>query len=66
MFNQQELLAIIKICDAGVRAGGLEIAELAVPISRKIRAILQQQQQQPQMQGNGMQPSAEGMSAPSS
>jgi len=37
MFNHQELLAIMKICDAGVRAGGLDIAEIAMPIVYKIR-----------------------------
>ena len=56
MFTQQELMAIIRICDAGVRAGGLEIADLAVPITRKIRVMMQQQQQPQHMQGNGMQP----------
>ena len=45
MFTQQELMAIIKICDAGVRAGGLEIAEMAIPICHKIRQMAQQQQQ---------------------
>jgi len=37
MFTHQELLAIIKICDAGIRAGGLEIAEIALPIVFKIK-----------------------------
>ena len=66
MFTHQELMAIIKICDAGVRAGGLEIAELAVPVTRKIRAIIQQQQQpQHLQQGNGMQLNSENaLSAP--
>lgn len=43
MFNQQELMALLKICDAGTRAGGLEIAEFAVPLARKIRSLIQQQ-----------------------
>jgi hypothetical protein len=40
MFNHNELLAIMKICDAGVRAGGIEIAEIAMPIVYKIRQSL--------------------------
>jgi hypothetical protein len=41
MFTQQELVAIIRICDAAVRNGGLEMAELALPIIQKIRQSAQ-------------------------
>ena len=53
MFNQQELMALLKICDMATRSGGLEIAEFALPISHKVRRLLQQGQQGLSMQGNG-------------
>ena len=51
MFTHQELLAIIKICDAGVRAGGLEIAEIAMPIVFKIKQsmLARQEPSQPHL-----------------
>jgi hypothetical protein len=56
MFTQQELMALLKMCDLGIRSGGLEVADIAVPLCHKIRQILQQQQQRntppSQSQGN--------------
>jgi hypothetical protein len=51
MFNQQELLAIIRICDHAIKEGGIEVAEIAMPIVFKCRQTLVQHQQ-----GQGQQP----------
>jgi hypothetical protein len=51
MFTPQELIVLIRICDAATRQGGLDMAELTIPISQKIRQHLQSIQQT-----NGMRP----------
>lgn len=41
MFTHEELIAILRICDAGCRAGGLDTAEMAIPIAHKVRRLIQ-------------------------
>jgi hypothetical protein len=45
VFNQQELLAIIKVCDHAIKEGGIEVAEIAMPLVFKCRQTLVQSQQ---------------------
>jgi hypothetical protein len=48
MFNQQDLLDIMKICDAAIKFGGIEVAEIAMPVVFKCRQNIMQMQTQPQ------------------
>jgi hypothetical protein len=41
MFTVQELAAIVRICDAAVRQGGLDIAQIALPIAGKAQQLSQ-------------------------
>ncbi len=47
MFTQQELITIVKLCDIATRQGGLEVANVAMPIVNKIQQQLQAMQRQP-------------------
>ncbi len=54
MFTQQELIILLRFCDMAVRQGGLEVANVAVPLSQKITQLSQQMQMpQHRQAGNG-------------
>ena len=40
-FTRKELEVIVRLCDLGVRQGGLEAANIAIPIAAKAQQMMQ-------------------------